>query len=195
IGLLQDGIYQLKVWNGAGIATSLPATLSFLGPLQNLMNNAAAGSTIVLPPGIYAERLVITKHLTLSGAGPGITTLDALSHGTAVTIGNGANVALEGLTIRNGRSPANGMGGGIRNLGHLQLLNCQLASNSADWGGGLFNAGNFCATNTTLVANHAVGAFNMGPGIGGGIYSAGGTGWVVNCTISANTAPEPGAVA
>ena len=43
------------------------------GVIQNLVNAASPGSTVVVPPGTYVEQVVINKNLTLQGSGVGVT--------------------------------------------------------------------------------------------------------------------------
>lgn len=67
------------------------------GPVQDRIDHAAPGDSIVLPAGVYHERLTITKPLILEGSGYVVIDADAL--GTALSV-TGAQVTLRGLTLR-----------------------------------------------------------------------------------------------
>ena len=73
---------------------------------------------------------------------------------------------------------ANGVGGGLDNLGVATLLDCTVAANGASRGGGIDNENNLTLTNCTVADNIATGFANAG---GGGIASDG------NPVILANT--------
>src|SRR6185369_2950645 len=67
----------------------------------------------------------------------------------------------------------NGVGGGIYNVGTLQMTSSTIASNTvtgggADLGGGVVNYGTMGITNCTIAANHAV----FGGGISGNVTMA-----------------------
>jgi len=67
------------------------------GPLQEAIDRAKAGGTIVVPPGLHRERLRIDKPLTLDGQGR--ATIDGGGRGTILTV-TGVRVVLRGLTFR-----------------------------------------------------------------------------------------------
>ncbi len=88
----QDGGgYQLKVWNGAGLAATAPVTLTFVGALQSQLNAAVAGQVITLPAGVYNETLVLAKDVTLTGTAGYATVLDPLGLGIGVHVLPGVN--------------------------------------------------------------------------------------------------------
>ena len=78
--------------------------------------------------------LILSKDLTLIGAGAGKTILDGqgVVDRTVIEVGPGATVALEGLSITGGHGRARtngqnlrGQGGGITNEGDLTLTDCR----------------------------------------------------------------------
>ncbi|MFD1272214.1 hypothetical protein ACFQ51_10815 [Streptomyces kaempferi] len=63
-------------------------------------------------------------------------------------------------------------GGGILNyLGEMTVSGSTVYSNTAPFGGGIWNQGTLTVTHSTVQRNTATG----GPGSGGGIYKAGGS--------------------
>jgi hypothetical protein len=104
------------------------------------------------------------------------------------------------------------VGGGFYNRGTVNLQNGTLSSNSADFGGGFFNAftGTVVVTDSTLFGNLATtngGGFfssgtvritnstlfgNISGNSGGGFQTVGGTVNVINSTFSGNTASSGG---
>ncbi|MBI4233061.1 MAG: CSLREA domain-containing protein, partial [Chloroflexi bacterium] len=193
--------------------------------------NALAGAdTINLPAGIYTLSiggsfedfgatgdLDITDHLTISGVGAGLTTVDGggldrvfhvdpLAPINAPTI----TVAISGLTIRNGsvggvrnrgsltmsavvvRDNQDGCwGGAIANQGTIWLIDSTVAGNTeASCGAGGFsnNIGTATIANSTISGNVAGGNF----GDGAGIHATGGNLTIVNSTISGNSARRHG---
>ena len=65
--------------------------------LQAIVNNAEAGSTVSLPPGVYAGGIVIDKPITLTGGHDAI--IDGGGEGTIITV-SAPDVAINGLTLR-----------------------------------------------------------------------------------------------
>ncbi len=96
VGQLQPMSLQLQLYYGERYGvTSLPrvtgrseqqaeADTAAPGPIQRRINDAAPGDTITLPAGVFEERLVIDKPLTLEGAGWDKTTIRMRVDGPAV---------------------------------------------------------------------------------------------------------------
>lgn len=84
-----------------------PAVLTPGDSIQAAIQAAPAGSTLTLGPGVFVEQLTINKSVTLVGAGAGLTILqppsvltpDYLGANHVITVGNGAQVDIEGLTV------------------------------------------------------------------------------------------------
>ena len=112
-----------------------------------------------------------------------------------------------------------GAGGAVYNSGTAVFNDCQISSNTASaskvqwsdsyryqtqngtaaWGGGIFNAGQFAITNSTIALNTALGGqgdgYNstplQGDALGGGVYNA--SNFVtMNLTIASNSCVSPG---
>jgi len=66
--------------------------------IQAAVEAAPPNTTVVVPPGRYAERVVVTRSLTLRGAGAR-TTLDGGGQGSVIDV-RADDVAVTGLTIR-----------------------------------------------------------------------------------------------
>ena len=171
--------------------------------LREAIARAEDGDTIIIPAGTYTltldAELGIDKDLTLTGAGPGGTIIQASSVNPVLSPDDpgvadfrvfnitGGTVAISGVTIRHGKT--SGDGGGMLNSGTLTLTNSTVSGNAADGlglrrGGGIWNLGTLTLTNNTVSDNTAR--------FGGGIYNSGGTITLTNSTVSGNTATEAG---
>ncbi len=213
-------------------------------------DNAGGGSnTIQLGSGRYALSLGgpdegsnatgdlniagTVTNLTIVGAGAGATTVAADGLGDRVlNIAPGASVTLAGLTITGGNAPPGASvtgnapggdgeaGGGILNLGSLELIHSVVANNRAGnggnvhvtqggppeavggrggVGGGVYNAGTLTLADSTVANNHAgdggsvdrnFGGGGVG-GDGGGVYNTG-TLLLSGSAISGNAAGSGG---
>jgi len=68
--------------------------------IQDAINSASSGATIIIANGTYNESLIISKSLTLIGQGRDVTTING--NGTQYTVSITAdNVTIEGLTVTN----------------------------------------------------------------------------------------------
>ncbi len=141
------------------------------------------------------------QDLTIEGAGPGQTVIDACRLGDrALEVMAGASVTLRGLTISNGHARE---GGGGSNPGTYGSTGG--AGNPGANGGGILNEGTLTLINSAVTASHAGDGGNGGQGgplggsggpggdggEGGGIYSSG-TLTVGDSTISGNSAGNGG---
>ena len=102
----------------------------------------------------------------------------------------GAPVKISDLTIQDGdNSLFDDVGGGIYNLGNLQLLRVTLRDNKSVSGGGLYNSSSSTVTiiNSTISGNLAVDPGICDGGLGGGIGNRG-TVNLINTTITDNEA-------
>jgi len=158
--------------------------------------NAIWTGTVWVAKGTYVlrEPIWIDKGITVKSLG-----------GAALTAVNGGfprdtnrcfyvnhpKAVLEGFTIVNGcatRTPYwNGGGGVLCKAG--TILNCVIASNKADNGGGVYMASN---TITGATLRNCLVFSNSATASGGGVYIAMGTGYVENCTIVTNFAATSG---
>ena len=135
--------------------------------------------------------LDITDNLVLTGAGPDETIIDAGGLDRVLDLfGEDTEVAIAGLTLRNGSLPPGlatneAGGGGIRNAASLSLNGVRLHGNlvngtsPADLGGGLLNTATCVLRNSTIDLNRAAG--------GGGIANRNGSSLEIQAsTLSAN---------
>lgn len=84
-----------------------PVVLTPGESIQAAIQIASPGSTLHLGPGTFVEQLTINKSVTLVGAGSGVTILqspvvlapDYLGATHVITVGNGAQVRIEGVTV------------------------------------------------------------------------------------------------
>jgi hypothetical protein len=141
--------------------------------VQGAIDQAQIGGTIYICPGTYDETIVITKKLTLIGAGAEDTILSAGGMGRVVTIAREIDVHLEGLTITGGDArvdPDPADGGGIRNdAGTLSITDCVVLKNHAARGGGIFNLDGIVSIENSEVKG------NVADLSGGGIHNGFGT--------------------
>ncbi len=152
------------------------------GNLQNAINAAAPGSTLIVH-GTCTGNFAISQNLTLQGSGTLSGTGYAGEPVLAITSGT---VSLDNLTIKNGDNTSGYFGGGIFNDGALTLTNSTISGNTAYFGGGIFNDGTVTLTNSTVSGNTA--SVN-----GGGIYNFGTT-TLTNSTVSGNSASQGGGI-
>jgi hypothetical protein len=166
-----------------------PAGACNYDSVQAAIDAATTGATLTLCAGTFTETIEIAKNLTLvgmgDGAGPGNSILDGAGAGTVVFIGEGSTVTLQKLRITGGNSDD---GGGIRNVGKLDLTGCTVTGNTAtSTGGGIFNLATMELINSTVSGNSA-------DGFGGGIGNSVATMKLINSTVGGNTAIEGGGI-
>ncbi|HEY6746424.1 MAG TPA: hypothetical protein VI357_12000 [Mycobacteriales bacterium] len=163
------------------------------GSLQAAIAAAPAGSRLVIA-GTCVGPFVIDKDLTLAGRDYGAhrPVLTGAHVSRVMIIEPVATVAISDVIIRDGNStgPSGGgglqnvgtvnltrvlvtnnrtvgAGGGILNLGDMVLVRSLVSKNvSGSDGGGIYNAGDLTTWRTDLVAN-------MAPGVGGGMFAEG----------------------
>ena len=170
--------------------------------LREAIARAEDRDTIIIPAGTYTltldAELGIDKDLTLTGADPGGTIIQASSVNPVLSPDDpgvadfrvfnitGGTVAISGLTIRHGKT--SGDGGGMLNSGTLTLTNSTVSGNTATEAGGIYN--NFGGTLT--LANSTVSGNTSGQN-GGGIFNRlDGTLVLTNSTVNGNTANTEG---
>src|SRR5262245_7328211 len=126
-----------------GIASTLKAGVISVpadyGTIQDAINAAAEGDTIVVSPGTYVEHInFLGKAIVVQSTNllnPGATTIDAGGAGVAVKFetGEGAGSTLAGFTLTNGNAPA---GGGVRvgASANPSIQHCQFEGNLSNFG-------------------------------------------------------------
>jgi CSLREA domain-containing protein len=168
-----------------------------------LAANATPGAdAILLPAGVHrltisgacenagkTGDLDITEALTITGAGPDQSIIDAAGLSDRVLHVLAGSAVISGVTIRNGSAlceypwPEDN-GGGILNQGTLTLINSTVISNSAYSGGGIRSIGTLTISGSTIVSNST--SF-----LGGGLMLSG-TSAVISSDITSNTAEVMG---
>ncbi len=147
---------------------------------------ASDGTTISICAGIYPERVVISgKRLALVGMeGAARTVIDGGGEGPVLTIIDGADVTLRGLTIQNGIADEGGAL--LCEASKLALTDSVLRDSRAEDGGGaaLLRACHGVVTGNEIVGNHAR--------VGGGITVIGGALALTGNTIAENEASNDG---
>ncbi|MSP14584.1 MAG: hypothetical protein EXR62_16715 [Chloroflexi bacterium] len=137
-------------------------------------NTRGLSDVIIIPSGTYtltqtgaaednAVRgdLDVRHSMTITGAGAGSTILvGAGGWSESILQVIAGNVAISGITIRNGNA-AGGSGGGVYNSATLTLSDSVISQNNASSGGGIYNSGALTLNNITVSGNSA----NSGGGI------------------------------
>jgi len=128
----------------------------------------------------------LSSDITITGPGANLLNVHRNTDGLyrIFTIDSGVTAAISGLTVSNG-SARNG--GGILNMGTLELTNCTVSGNAANFGGGIQNSGTLTLTNCTVSDNTANAVQTISFGEGGGIHNVGML-TLTNCTVSGNNA-------
>jgi hypothetical protein len=148
---------------------------------------------IKLARGVYLLSTPTPTALSITFAGPSLT-FEAQS-GTPIlsgtktvrplSVGATSNVTIDGLEIEFGTTV--GLGGGIENLGTLNVKNSTFSSNSAGNGGAISNA-----AGATLAVENSTFSHNATTGVGGGAILSSGSATVERSAITNNTAPING---
>jgi predicted outer membrane repeat protein len=161
--------------------------------IQDAINYAVTGDTIIVLPGTYRENLVMggKEPSLISQNGAQVTIIDGNRSGSVISlikVGQGAEI--NGFTIRNGFSSQAG-GGILCYSSSPSINNCIVSGNSAagDSGSGGGIACQYESSPTiaycTISANSATGSYACG---GGGIScSDSSSPNITNCTISGNS--------
>jgi CSLREA domain-containing protein len=193
---------------GDGICLTDSNLCTLRAALNEANRISGTGATIFLPSGIFKltifpdyygnenegegdldliSPLTGSPMITITGAGPGLTIIDANKISRAFHVYPGRVAAISNVTIRNGYFAQGNVygsdGGGIYNEGTLTVSNVTISANKVPGdGGGIFNGGNsyLIVENSTISQNYS----NL---YGGGIDN-----WgildVRNSTLSENTA-------
>jgi hypothetical protein len=182
------------------------------GSLRQAVTNASSGDEIRLAAGTYTltkagadedsgqrgDIDVVAKQLTISGAGPESTVLDASALGDRVWhVLMGSDVSISGMTITGGNvaGTSSFSGGGIQNDGGtLNLSHVVVTSNDGLYrGGGLYNGhnGQVLIDSASFTANRLSGNWSLGGG--GAIYNDSGTIAITNSVLTNHSVAGRGA--
>jgi hypothetical protein len=173
----------------------------------NESNSWPGNDTVRLPAGTYvltippsgidashAGSLNVDDRLTVRGAGPDLTIIDANGLDQAFAVGRPAfnddpkdSLTLKSLTIRNGDA-ANGLGGAVVNFNRrLKLVDVTLRENHAGLGGAIDNEGGRLDVRRSRIVD------NTGGSCCGGVrLLAGGRVRIVATEIRGNVSPGRG---
>lgn len=176
------GLVLLLCASQAGTALS-----ASLGAVQDLIDAASPGATVMIPAGTYNETLLINKTLTLRGASSATTILrPGAPEQRVIKVTAGNKLRLENLTVSGGNptTPGDNGGGGVYlENGGLELVSCVISGNTASYGGGVFQqgaSGSVTATDSLIQGNTATVH-------GGGLYVEG-SATLTNTTLDGNIA-------
>ena len=137
-GLLLTLIAAAVLAASAGAATVANTNDAGPGSLRQAILDATIGETISVPAGTYtltSGELVIEKELTIAGAGAAVTTIRSGGVFRVVkAMGQGFEVAISGVTIRDGQAfGQSAVGGGIlMSAGFLTLSRVIVIANTAN---------------------------------------------------------------
>ena len=126
------------------------------------------------------DTITISTDTTIDGSGQAVT-ITGVDMVRVFVVDPGVTLDLNAMTVANGAAGSFDVGGGVVNLGTLNVTNSTFYGNSAGTGGGIYNEGAMAMSNSTLFGNSA------NNGDGGGILNAG-TLIVSASTLSANRA-------
>ena len=150
-------------------------------------------SIVRVCPGTYVGDLLITRSLTLIGAGDGDdpstnTILQGSGTTSVVTVAGGSSTTtIENVRVTGGAGAYVG-GGILNNFSTLTVTNCTVTGNRVNLnGGGIDNTSGTMTLNGCTVTNND--AANNGGGIGNS-----GTTTLNGCTVSGNRATNAGGI-
>ena len=142
-----------------------------------------SGGAVHVAAGTYTETVIISKTVSIDGAGQTTTVIDGGASAPVISVTVGS-VFISDLMVTNGVTPT-GQGGGIFNAATLALARCRVFSNAAEFGGGIFNTEALSLDTCKVVSNTAGG--------GGGVFNSG-TLTLTNSTVLSNTAEMGGGI-
>jgi hypothetical protein len=162
-------VLGLALWLGLMGGWSHPAQAAPSATIQSLIDAAPDGGTVSIAAGTYTESLTVDKTITLTGVSSATTIIQAVSGQRVITVTAGHNLRLENLTVTGGRATGDAGGGVYAAGGNLQIVNCRITNNSAEWGGGVFQEG---STGRVDVTGSRI-ELNTSGSQGGGIFARG----------------------
>ncbi len=166
---------------------------SGVGSLRQAILDANANpgpDTIVFDPGVTGTITLLSQLPTITDdveiVGPGAAVLEISGNHTVriLAVDNGADVAISGLTLRNGQAP---QGGAIFNEGRVCVIDSVLTQNTATplgRGGAIHNEGGI------VIIRGSTLAMNTASDRGGAIHSLNGDVVIESSTLSGNSAGD-----
>jgi len=142
--------------------------------IQDAINAAMNGDTILVSPGIYNENInFLGKAITVTSvSGPEVTIIDGnqLDSVVRIVFNEQRTSVLSGFTIRNGKD--NNFGGGIRISSSPTISGNIIINNQAETGSGIYiSQGSPLIQNNIISGNFDITFICCGGG--GGIYASG----------------------
>ena len=165
------------------------------GTLQAALNVANAGDILVLQDGRYKGSgdnvLAVSKNITIRAQNLGMAILDGEDTRRVIQIMSGS-VVLKGLVITRGRT-GNGRGGGLRiNGGIVDMIDCEMHTNTAsNRGGAMRITGGIVTLVRCLIHSNTV-SKRTGPRGGGVFINSGAIVHFHSCIIRNNRALSTG---
>ncbi len=172
--------------------------------IQECINFAAPGDTILIPAGTYNESLTLSEPISLTGASRATTIVRAITGQRVLTVTGAAidnTVVISGLTLTEGdvsggnacaSIDTTNCGGGIllTSNAHPLLLNLTISENQAFYGGGLYaDAGSdLTLQNVEFVENRSVNS-------GGGLMAVESSLFLADSLFAGNTGRVGGGLA
>jgi hypothetical protein len=150
-------------------------------------------------PAVGFKEISIQSGQDITIDGNGQAVVDAHGQDRMFSVINNSSLSITGVTMQNGKTPQNGMGGGAISVdsgGHLKAVKCVFKNNIAgawsDGGAIIMSGGRLELTECTFKTNSVTGT-----GDGGAIKIYCGSVTMVSCTFEGNAAPvgRGGAVA
>jgi len=135
--------------------------------IQAAVDQVDTGGTVHVAAGTYAENVTVARNMTINGAGAGVSIVDGGGVGATTNmrvfyINSGLTVYLNDMTVQHGHAEGGSNGGGIYNLGTLNIARCTIADNHSGtgtsdtgYGGGIFNSGTLNISASTFSGNYA----------------------------------------
>jgi len=148
-------------------ATSNEFVVSSGNSIQEAINNASAGDTVLVASGTYLEHLVINKSLMLKGVGSDTVFVDGSGEKSIVISIIASNVEVSGFTIQNGSKSYQYPYGGIQ---VTQVTNVTIRNNviRKNYLGIFLSASNF----SNIIENVIIDNYDCGIKISDSCYNS-----------------------
>ncbi|MCA9305757.1 MAG: hypothetical protein R3B46_03185 [Phycisphaerales bacterium] len=194
---LDMGAYEFQGSDLASI-TNLNTGLTY-GTVQEAINAATAGDTILLGSGVvYEHGITVSKPLTIRGQGMDSTTIDGEELGLVLNVANTADgTMLEDFTVTRGLLTGATNSGGlfVRERINVSMRRVRFVDNTGSVGGAVGVIGNDQST-TTLYGESCEFLDNTADARGGALAVATGNGadiTLINCLFRGNQSLNDGA--